>query len=160
DALRRIAFLLERSRAESRRVEAYRNAAKVLLPLGEEEVRRRAQDGTLTELSGIGPLTSAVIAQAVAGQVPDKLAELEAAATGPRAEAGPKLRARLRGDLHTPSDWSDGGSPIEEMVASALELGHDYLALTDHSPRLTVAHGLTAARLRRQLAVVDAVNAH
>ncbi|GAA1166032.1 PHP domain-containing protein [Ornithinimicrobium humiphilum] len=160
DALRRIAFLLERSRAESRRVEAYRNAAKVLLPLGEEEVRRRAQDGTLTELSGIGPSTSAVIAQAVAGQVPDKLAELEAAATGPLAEGGRELRALLRGDLHTHSDWSDGGSPIEEMVASALELGHDYLALTDHSPRLTVAHGLTAARLRRQLAVVDAVNAH
>ena len=160
DALRRIAFLLERSRAETRRVEAYRKAAKALLPLGEEEVRRRALDGTLQELPSIGPSTSAVIAQAVAGQVPAKLAELEAESTRPLAEGGEALRAVLRGDLHTHSDWSDGGSPIEEMVASALELGHEYLALTDHSPRLTVANGLTAARLRRQLAVVDAINGH
>lgn len=160
DALRRIAFLLERGREETRRVEAYRNAAKVLLPLGEEEVRRRVADGTLQELAGIGPSTSKVIAQAVAGRVPDKLADLEAGAGTPLVEGGEALRAVLRGDLHTHSDWSDGGSPIEEMVATAMELGHDYLALTDHSPRLTVANGLTAARLRRQLTVVDAVNAH
>ncbi|SOC57196.1 PHP domain-containing protein [Ornithinimicrobium cerasi] len=160
DALRRIAFLLERSRAESRRVEAYRNAAKVILPLGEDEVRRRVRAGTLTELAGIGPSTSAVIEQAAAGRVPDKLAELEAAVTGPLVEGGGTVRAALRGDLHSHSDWSDGGSPIEEMVASAMELGHDYLALTDHSPRLTVAHGLTADRLRRQIGVVDAINAH
>jgi putative hydrolase len=160
DALRRIAFLLERSRAETRRVEAYRNAAKVILPLGEDEVRRRVRTGTLKELAGIGPSTSAVIEQAVSGQVPDKLVELEAGVTGPLVEGGERVRAALRGDLHTHSDWSDGGSPIEEMVASAMELGHDYLALTDHSPRLTVANGLTAARLRKQIAVVDAVNRH
>jgi putative hydrolase len=160
DALRRIAFLLERGREETRRVEAYRNAAKVLLPLGEEEVRRRVQEGTLQELAGIGPSTAKVVQQAVAGQVPDKLADLEAGAGTPLATGGEALRAVLRGDLHTHSDWSDGGSPIEEMVATAMELGHDYVALTDHSPRLTVANGLTAARLRRQLTVVDAVNAH
>lgn len=159
DALRRIAFLLERSRAETRRVEAYRNAAKVILPLGEEEVRRRVAAGTLRDLAGIGPSTSAVIEQAVAGRVPDKLAELEATATGPLVEGGEPMRALLRGDLHTHSDWSDGGSPIEEMVASAMELGHDYLALTDHSRGLRVAGGLSAERLRRQLAVVDAVTA-
>lgn len=159
DALRRIAFLLERTRAETRRVEAYRRAATVILPLGEDEVRRRVAEGTLKELAGIGPSTSAVIEQAVAGRVPDKLAELEAA-YAPLAEGGESVRAALRGDLHSHSDWSDGGSPVEEMVATALELGHDYLALTDHSPRLKVANGLTAARLRRQLTLVDAVNAH
>ncbi|WP_151525634.1 PHP domain-containing protein [Serinicoccus kebangsaanensis] len=160
DALRRIAFLLERSREETRRVEAYRRAAAVILPLGEQEVRRRVSAGTLQDLPGIGPSTSAVIEAVVAGRIPDKLADLEAAADEPLADGGQELRAALRGDLHSHSDWSDGGSPIEEMVASAIELGHDYLALTDHSPRLTVANGLTAARLRRQLAVVDAVNAH
>lgn len=160
DALRRIAFLLERTRADTYRVEAYRKAARALLPLGEDEVRRRAQDGTLRDLEGIGPSTSAVVEQAVAGQVPDKLAELEASATGPLAQGGEQLRAVLRGDLHTHSSWSDGGSPIEEMVATSMELGHDYVALTDHSPRLKVANGLTSARLRRQLRVVEAVNAH
>ena len=159
DALRRIAFLLERQREDTRRVEAYRNAAKVILPLGEEEVRRRVAAGTLTELAGIGPSTSAVIEQAVAGQVPDRLAALEEG-FAPLATGGEAMRERLRGDLHTHSDWSDGGSPIEEMVASAMEVGHEYLALTDHSRGLKIANGLSADRLRRQLGVVDAVNAH
>lgn len=91
--------------------------------------------------------------------MPDRLTELEESAGGPLVEGGEQLRARLRGDLHSHSDWSDGGSPIQEMVASAMEVGHDYLALTDHSPRLTVAHGLSPARLARQLTVVDALNA-
>lgn len=159
DALRRIAFLLERDRAETRRVEAFRKAAAIILPLGEDEVRRRVETGTLRELAGIGPSTSAVIEQAVAGRVPDKLAELEAGQTGPLVEGGEAVRALLRGDLHTHSDWSDGGSPIEEMVASAMELGHEYVALTDHSRGLRVANGLSAERLRRQIGVVEAVNA-
>ncbi|MDO5740651.1 MAG: PHP domain-containing protein [Ornithinimicrobium sp.] len=160
DALRRIAFLLERQRESTYRVEAYREAAAEILPLGEDEVRQRVQAGTLRDLPGIGASTSEVIEQAVAGHVPDKLAELEEKTGGPLVTGGEDLRATLRGDLHTHSNWSDGGSPIEEMVASAIELGHDYLALTDHSPRLKIANGLTAARLTRQLGVVDAVNAH
>lgn len=159
DALRRIAFLLERSRASTYRVKAYRQAADTLLSLPEEEVRDRVHRGTLKQLDGIGPSTSAVIEQAVAGEVPDKLAELEAKVGGPLAEGGEEVRAQLRGDLHSHSDWSDGGSPIQEMVATAMELGHDYLALTDHSPRLRVANGLSAERLRSQLRVIEAINA-
>ncbi|MDQ1738985.1 MAG: putative hydrolase, partial [Pseudonocardiales bacterium] len=71
--------------------------------------------------------------------------------------AGQQLLAALRGDLHSHSDWSDGGSPIEEMAVTAIELGHQYLALTDHSPRLTVANGLTADRLERQLGVLESL---
>ncbi len=158
DALRRIAFLLERSRASTYRVKAYREAASSLLGVPENQVHERVRDGTLKQLPGIGSSTAAVIEQAVAGRVPDKLAELETSTGGPLVEGGEELRAHLRGDLHSHSDWSDGGSPIEEMVASAMELGHDYLALTDHSPRLTVANGLTAARLTKQLTVVDGIN--
>ncbi len=157
--LRRIAFLMERQREESRRIEAFRNAARTILPLPEEDVRRRAEAGTLTELSGIGPSTAAVITDACRGVVPERLVALEKT-SGPLVDGGADLRARLRGDLHSHSDWSDGGSPLEEMAMTAMELGHDYLVLTDHSPRLTVAHGLSAARLARQLEVVDAVNAH
>ncbi len=90
--------------------------------------------------------------------MPEYLEELERTA-GPLADGG-DLGERLRGDLHSHSDWSDGGSPIEEMVMTAIELGRDYLALTDHSPRLRVANGLSAARLTKQLGVVDAVNDH
>ncbi len=158
DALRRIAFLLERSRASTYRVKAYRAAASALLAVPEAEVRERVAAGTLRELPGVGSSTATVIEQAVAGRVPDKLAELEESAGGPLVEGGQSVRSALRGDLHSHSDWSDGGSPIEEMVATAMELGHEYLALTDHSPRLTVANGLSPARLARQLRVVDAVN--
>jgi putative hydrolase len=69
------------------------------------------------------------------------------------------MRAELRGDCHTHSDWSDGGSPIREMAEAAILLGHDWMVLTDHSPRLTVANGLSAERLRKQLDVVAELNA-
>jgi putative hydrolase len=159
-ALRRIAFLMERGREDTRRVQAFRGAAAVLLPLPAEEIEARVEAGTLTQLAGIGPSTAAVAEAAVRGVVPERLAKLEREHAGPLATGGRELRAALRGDLHSHSDWSDGGSPIEEMAFTAMELGHDYLVLTDHSPRLTVANGLSVARLTRQLDVVDAVNEH
>jgi putative hydrolase len=157
-ALRRIAFLLERAREETYRVKAYRAAADALAALPASEIAARAAAGTLTELKGVGPKTAAVAAQAADGAVPDYLATLEAAADGPVTGGGAALRARLRGDLHTHSDWSDGGSPVEEMARTARDLGHEYLVLTDHSPRLTVANGLSPDRLRRQLDLVAEVN--
>jgi putative hydrolase len=159
-ALRRVAFLMERGREETRRVRAFRNAAATILPLPAEEVTARVEAGTLTELPGIGPSTAAVIESAARGEQPERLARLETAYAGPLTQGGQALRAALRGDLHSHSDWSDGGSPIEEMAFTAIELGHEYLVLTDHSPRLTIANGLSAARLTRQLGVVDAVNEH
>jgi putative hydrolase len=158
-ALRRIAFLMERGREETRRIQAFRNAAAVILPLPDDEVAARAEAGTLTELAGIGPSTASVITDAVRGEMPERLAKLEAA-FGPLVKGGDEVRALLRGDLHSHSDWSDGGSPIEEMAFTAIELGHEYQVLTDHSPRLTVANGLSVERLRRQLGVIDAINEH
>jgi len=68
---------------------------------------------------------------------------------------GGEIRAALRGDLHLHSNWSDGSAPIEEMMATAAALGHEYCALTDHSPRLTIANGLSPERLRKQLDVIE-----
>ncbi|MBO9521609.1 MAG: PHP domain-containing protein [Nocardioidaceae bacterium] len=159
-ALRRIAFLLERGREETYKVKAFRSAADTILPLPAEEIAERARAGTLRELPGIGASTATVIAEAVEGRVPERLAALEEKSGGPLVEGGGSIRAALRGDLHSHSDWSDGGSPIEEMAFTAIELGHEYLVLTDHSPRLRVANGLSVARLTRQLEVVEAVNEH
>src|SRR5690606_14694019 len=64
----------------------------------------------------------------------------------------------LRGDRHLHSDWSDGGSPIEELGRTAAALGHERAAPTDHSPRLTVARRPSPPRLRGQLAVVERLN--
>jgi putative hydrolase len=159
-ALRRIGFLLERGREETFKVKAYRNAAAAILPLGDDEVRARVADGTITDIPGVGASTAKVIAAAVRGELPDRLAALEEEHGGPLTEGGHELRSLLRGDLHSHSDWSDGGSPIEEMAFTAIELGHDYQVLTDHSPRLRIANGLSVERLRKQLGVVDAVNEH
>ncbi|GIW13661.1 MAG: PHP domain-containing protein [Tepidiforma sp.] len=158
-ALRRIAFLLERANEPEFRVRAFRRAAAVVDELGPEETARRASLGTLTSLKGIGEVTARVIEEAVRGEVPGYLVRLEAeqaARWGPGH--GGALRALLRGDCHVHSNWSDGGSPIREMAEAARELGHEYMVLTDHSPRLRVANGLSAERLREQLQVVAELN--
>ncbi|WP_181373573.1 PHP domain-containing protein [Microbacterium sp. HMWF026] len=147
DALTEIAYLLERERSSRYKSKAFRTAAAAIEGLGPEELR----DPGLRRRPGIGESTFAVIQQALAGDVPERLAAL-------RAENAPvggaELRARLRGDLHSHSEWSDGLTPIEAMVDAARGLGHEYLALTDHSPRLTVANGLSPERLRAQIEIV------
>jgi putative hydrolase len=155
-ALRQIAFQLERAQAPTYRVRAFRRAAQTVGQLTPGALAARIAAGTLQELPGIGPSTAEVIAQAVAGERPAYLARLLAEAP-PRPSSG--LRAALRGDCHTHSDWSDGGSPPREMAEAARDLGHDWIALTDHSPRLTVASGLSAERLEAQLELVAAINA-
>lgn len=156
--LRRIAYLLERANEATYRVRAFRSAAKTLSALPPGEVAARAEAGTLTELSGVGDVTARCVAESLRGEEPVYLRRLEATEGSDLDAAATSLRTALRGDCHTHSDWSDGGSPIEEMAMAAAELGHEYLVLTDHSPRLTVARGLTADRLRRQLDYVAAVN--
>ena len=156
--LRRIAFLLERAHEATYRVRAFRRAAAALAVLPPAAVADRAATGRLTDLPGVGEVTARCVAESLAGEVPVYLRRLEDTAGAPVAEGGAALRAALHGDCHTHSDWSDGGSPIGEMAEAARELGHEWIALTDHSPRLTVANGLSADRLRAQLDEVAKLN--
>jgi len=149
DALTEIAYLLERERSSRYKSKAFRTAAAAIDALDpailNDPVRLRG-------VPGVGDSTFTVIREALAGDVPERLAELRER-NGPNASV---LRGLLRGDLHSHSEWSDGTTPIDAMVAAALRLGHEYLALTDHSPRLTIARGLSAERLEEQLGVVAA----
>nr|WP_314842640.1 PHP domain-containing protein [uncultured Microbacterium sp.] len=149
-ALLEIASLLERERASRYRAKAFRQAAATLEQLPEDV---RLDPTRLRAAKGIGESTFAVIRQAQDGSVPAYLVEL-------RGEVEPEkvseLRARLRGDLHAHTDWSDGTTPIEVMASAARALGHEYQAITDHSPRLRVARGLSAERLREQMPLVRA----
>jgi DNA polymerase (family X) len=64
----------------------------------------------------------------------------------------------MRGDLHVHSDWTDGTAPIEAMAEAARALGYAYIALTDHSRRVAMAHGLDPARVSRQIKEIDRIN--
>ena len=157
DALRRVAFLLERERAGSYRVEAFRKAVTTVRELGPDAVGQHVAAGTLQSVPGIGKSTAGVIGEAVAGLLPAYLDSLQGKA-GPLVNGGEELLNLIQGDCHTHSTWSDGGSPIDEMVLTAIELGQRWMVLTDHSPRLRVANGLSAERLAQQIAVIDAID--
>lgn len=66
--------------------------------------------------------------------------------------------AEIRGDLHTHTDWSDGHDSLERMARAARDRGYEYLVISDHSPSLTVARGLTVERLRAQREAIDRLN--
>ena len=68
-------------------------------------------------------------------------------------------RADIRGDLHVHSDWTDGTASIEAMAKAAQAQGYQYIALTDHSRRVAMAHGLDPARLNKQSREIDRINA-
>ena len=157
EVLDRIAALLERGRAGRHREQAFRRAADVVRTVEPDDLAALAAAGRLRSLTGIGEVTAQVITQVLAGEVPEYLARLEAEAA-PDEGIGGEIRAALRGDLHCHTDWSDGGARIEQMAGKAAALGHEYLAVTDHSPRLTVAKGLPADRLREQLDVIRRLN--
>jgi putative hydrolase len=157
EALERIAELLQRVRNSRQKSQAFRRAADAIRDLGDAELRALDARGRLTDLPGIGKSTAAVISQALAGETPEYLRDL-GESEGPAIERSDEVRPLLRGDLHLHSDWSDGGHSIEAMTQTAIDLGHDYLALTDHSPYVRVAHGLDAKRLEEQLDVIAGIN--
>jgi putative hydrolase len=164
DALNQIAFRLERNGAETYKVRAFRNAARAIADVSDQDLAALAAAGQLQRIEGVGKSTAQVITEALKGEVPAYLTKMDAEMTagddldlngdGP----GAAILKALRGDCHSHSDWSDGGSPIREMADAARTLGREYLVLTDHSARLTVAHGLNEERLRSQLAVVSELN--
>jgi len=157
-ALRRAVYYLDRSLAPAPKVRAFRTAINVVEALTDAELDAHLANRTITELDGIGPSTGSVIAEAFAPESPKGyLAKLEAS-TRLEVGEGAELRTRLRGDCHLHSTWSDGGASIEDMALTAISLGHEYMVLTDHSPRLTIAHGLTRERLAEQRVEIDRLN--
>ena len=161
EALERVVHCLDRAHDTGFKAKAFVRALDIVRSLPDHEVRARAAAGTLTELDGIGASSAKVVDEALAaaahgGEMP-YLAALETTTRVPLTTEGAVYRQALKGDLHLHSRWSDGGAPIERMVRTAIELGHEYVVVTDHSPRLTVAHGLDAARLAAQLEEIEAL---
>lgn len=93
--------------------------------------------------------------------VPPELREDRGEIEAARKGRLPKLiaLADVRGDLHTHTKATDGRNSIEEMAEAAKKMSYDYFAVSDHTRHVTVAHGLDARRLGRQLAAIDRLNA-
>ena len=157
--LKRIAYLLEAMQEPSYRVRAFRGAAAALLEMGPDEVARLAAAGGLRGVSGIGEVTERTILESLRGEEPVYLRRLESTEGTPMEEGAAAVCGALRGDLHDHTLASDGGATIREMAETAIEIGHEYLVITDHSPRLTVANGLSTERLMTQLDEIAMLNA-
>lgn len=157
--LSRVVHCLDRVHDNGFRTKAFVRALDVVRTTPAAEIEQRAAAGTLTELDGIGDTSAQLIVEALAGIDSPYLHKLESTTQVPITPEGRRYRDALRGDCHLHSNWSDGGAEIEAMAATAMALGHEYIVLTDHSPRLTIAHGLNRERLENQLLELDEVNA-
>jgi len=158
EALARIVHCLDRAHVGGFKTKAWSGALARVRETDPAELAALAARGDLKDLPGIGDASAKVITEALAGEVPGYLQKLEAETVVPITPEGAEIRAALRGDCHSHSTWSDGGASIEAMATTARDLGHEYLVLTDHSPRLTVAHGLNRERLLKQLDEVARLN--
>jgi putative hydrolase len=157
EALERVVHCLDRAHETGFKTRAFVRALEVVRSTPPEELVARSEAGTLTDLDGIGDSTARLITEALQGDT-SYVDKIEAETGVKLTDDGAKYRAALKGDCHLHSLWSDGGATIEAMARTARGLGHDYMVLTDHSPRLTVAHGLSKERLEQQLGDVATLN--
>ncbi len=156
-ALERAVYFLDRELAPGQKVRAFQRAIVVATETGPDEIAARAATGTLTELDGIGKSTAEVIIDAIDGNDDGYLARLDERSRLPIGE-GSDLLAQIKGDCHAHTTWSDGGAPLRGMVETAIEIGHEWMVITDHSARLTIAHGLNEQRLANQLTEIADLN--
>jgi len=108
-----------------------------------------------------GRTEEAVYARLRLDWIPPELREARGEIALAQAHRLPSLvtLAAVRGDLQMHTLASDGRATLPEMADAARALGYDYIAITDHSRRVTMAHGLDPARLRDQWQEIDAWNA-
>jgi len=158
-ALRQIVFALGTAAEPGYRIRAFQRAADALASLPAEDVRRMARQGKLKSIPGVGDASEQAVLEALAGKTPSYLEKIHDKAEAVLSDEGRRVLNALRGDCHTHSNWSDGYEPIETMMDAAIALGRDYVVLTDHSPRLTVASGLSPERLEQQLDLLEELNA-
>ena len=157
EALERVVHCLDRAHDTGFKTKAFVRALEVVRATPPDELEARAAAGTLKELEGIGDSTARLITETLHGDT-SYVEKIEAETQVTITDAGARYRAAIKGDCHMHSRWSDGGATIEAMARTARDLGHDYMVLTDHSPRLTIAHGLSKERLEQQLADVAVLN--
>ncbi len=153
--LAEIAYRLRHDPEQAYRSRAYGKAAATLNRLKPDLATLRAE-GRLESIEGIGAGIAKVLIELLDTGSSAYAEGLREAAGEPApipAAAGVNP-ALLRGDLHSHTDWSDGGATVLEMARAAKARGYSYLAITDHSPRIQVVNGLGPERVAAQAAVI------
>lgn len=161
--LAEIAYLL-RHKGDVHRARAFTRVASLLVRQRPDLAALRAA-GELETLEGVGAGIARTLAELVdtgrssyLERLREELAQTAPPSEAPDIEISPLVEMGYRGDLHAHSDWSDGRATVREMALAALARGYEYLAITDHSPRIVVVNGLGPERLAAQRRVIDEVN--
>ncbi|HEV2413269.1 MAG TPA: PHP domain-containing protein [Candidatus Dormibacteraeota bacterium] len=157
--LSEIGYLLRQDPNERYRARAF-SAAAWTLALERPDLAKLHRTNSLTSIEGVGEGIARVLSDVVTTGQSRYLNRLREQNQQPAREDETKLDfARYQGDVHSHTKWSDGRATMLEMAEGAKALGYKYLGVTDHSPRITVVHGLDAERLvaqAREMAEVQA----
>lgn len=148
--LSEIGYLLRQDPNERFRAKAF-SAAAWSIALRRPDLVALQRSGALTSIEGVGEGIARVLTDVLETGQSRYLARLREQMKQPALEDETKLDfAAYQGDIHSHSTWSDGRATVLEMAQGAEALGYRYLATTDHSPRITVVHGLNVERLLAQ----------
>lgn len=156
--LSEIGYLLRQQEKERYRARAF-SAASWTIALERPDLDALRRTESLTSVEGVGEGIARVLTDLVDTGQSRYLNRLREQMLQPAQKDESRLEFnRYQGDIHSHTDWSDGRATMLEMAQGAQALGYEYLAITDHSPRITVVHGLDAERLvaqARQMAEVQ-----
>ena len=148
--LSEIGYLLRQQEKERFRAKAF-SAASWTLALEHPELDELARTGALTSIEGVGEGIARVLNDLISTGQSRYLNRLREQMNQPALADETELDfADYKGDIHSHTDWSDGRATMREMAEGARAMGYSYVGITDHSPRITVVHGLNAERLVAQ----------
>ncbi|MDQ6772881.1 MAG: PHP domain-containing protein, partial [Candidatus Dormibacteraeota bacterium] len=123
------------------------------------ELAERREANRLQSIPGVGAGIARTLAEVMESGTGRHLQHLrEETGAGPDADSDLDMSS-YRGDLHCHTLWSDGGASVRDMAIAAKARGQQYVAITDHSPRISVVHGLGPERLAAQRREIEAANA-
>jgi putative hydrolase len=148
--LSEIGYLLRQQEKERFRAKAF-SAAAWSIAISRPDVEELARTESLTSIEGVGEGIARVLADFIKTGESRYLNRLRDEMKQPALEDETNLDFDdYMGDIHSHTKWSDGRATMLEMAQGAQAMGYRYLGITDHSPRITVVHGLNAERLVAQ----------
>lgn len=158
-------FAVAAASEKDQRQRALRRAARRALMWPEEAWRIRQAGRQLTELAGVGPWIASKMKEWMLD--PPQVPEPPPIRSGFRSfaecveivDAHPAWRKAVRADLQMHTSETDGALPLPQMVEAAGALGHEFIAITDHSKGLVITNGMSEGRLAAQGRAIAALNA-